>query len=66
MGMKNHGLKCAFHGFSLHCCGWVKKMYAFDGLSNKKCVADIQKEMSIDQSKANLDEKILFAKTTHL
>ena len=41
-------------------------MYAFDGLSNKKCVADIQKEMSIDQSKANLDEKILFAKTTHL
>ena len=46
---------------------WVsQKVYAFGELLHKKYEADIFKtEMLIYQSKANLDENILFGKITH-
>ena len=39
-----------------------QKIYAFDGLWSTKYVANIQNQMVIFQSKANLDEKIFLAK----
>ena len=47
--------------------GESRKVYTFDELWNEKYVTDIFKtRMVIYQSKANLDEKILCGKITHL
>ena len=42
-----------------------KKVQRFWGLWNEKYVGDFKTKMLIYQSKANLDEKILFGKITH-
>ena len=42
-----------------------QKIYAFDGLWNENYAAHIQTKLFYSQSKVDLDEKILFDKSTH-